>query len=188
MCACGPKQLAVEVAATKSRLENDLGKEISMFAYPHGKHNALVIDTLKHAGFRGARTSAMLAHDLTFDPFRMPTSVRVSPHSRIDYLANRPSVWNVPNFWRYVKQFGRAATWIELAKYLFDMVLREGGVWHLFGRSWEVEELRLWAGLDEVLGYVSKRPGVLYLANGSVVSLRESKFVGAEFQPQPTTE
>lgn len=60
---------------------------------------------------------------------------------------------------------------MDLAAALFDKVLREGGVWHLYGHSWEVNDLRLWTELDEIFAYVADRPGVLYLSNSKVLGL-----------------
>jgi hypothetical protein len=34
-----------------------------------------------------------------------------------------------------------------MGKILFDRVLKEGGVWHLFGHSWQIEEMGLWDDL-----------------------------------------
>jgi hypothetical protein len=50
----------------------------------------------------------------------------------------------------------RARSWLELGKRLFDVVLENGGVWHLFGHSWEIERLGLWGDLGEILDYVGK--------------------------------
>ena len=90
--------------------------------------------------------------------------------------------------WAYATHFRCAENWVELAKILFDSVLRNGGLWHLYGHSWEIEELRLWDSLKEVLDYVSNRHGVLYLANGPVVNLRADKCLGAESCPGPTLD
>lgn len=186
LCACDPNQLTMEIEGCKSRLEDDLVKKVSMFAYPQGRHNNEVIASLKSAGYVGARTTAMLDRGLSFDPFRMPTSVRVFPHSRLDYLRNLAGVWNAKRTWSYALHFRHANNWIELAKLIFDSVLHDGGVWHLYGHSWEIEELRLWDGLKEVLDYVSGRPDVLYLANSSVVKLRAAKFVGTQCYAETT--
>ena len=59
--------------------------------------------------------------------------------------------------------------WLELGKRLFDSVLQNGGVWHLYGHSWEIDELGLWNELEEILDYISKRKEVLYVSNGQLV-------------------
>ncbi len=177
LCACDPKQRAMEIETCKARLEEDLGREVFMFAYPQGRYNRQVIDSLKRAGYIGARTTAMLGRNLRFNPFLMPTSLRVYPFSRNDYLRSLAGTMNVSRLWRFAVPLRRARNWRELAKILFDTVLRDGGVWHLYGQSWEINQLRLWDGLREVLDYVSNRPGVLYLSNGRLVELCAARFL-----------
>jgi hypothetical protein len=133
-----------------------------------------VIAALIDAGFTGARTTAMLARDLQFERFRMPTSIHVFPHTRMEYFRNLARVWDVRRAWAYATHFHRAENWVELAKHLFDSVLRNGGLWHLYGHSWEIEELGLWNELEEVLDYVASRPRVHYLPNGAIMGLHEA--------------
>lgn len=183
LAACDEKQLAIEVESCKKHLEDDLGKSIQMFAYPRGRHNDKVIASLKKAGYTGARTTAMLANKLKFDPYRMPTSVHVFQHTRFEYLRNLARVWDVRRTWLYATHLRSANNWLEFAKLIFDSVLAGGGLWHLYGHSWEIEELGLWGSLMEVLDYISNRPGVLYLANGPVVSLQGEKYAFSSTGP-----
>jgi len=71
--------------------------------------------------------------------------------------------------WKYLTQLRRVDGWAELAKMLFDSVWQQGGIFHLYGHSWEIGELGLWDDLREVLDYVSHREGVLYLTNAEIV-------------------
>jgi hypothetical protein len=134
----------------------------------------------------GARTTAMLGCELEFDPFRMPTSVQVFPHSRFDYFRNLARVWDLGRTWAYATHLRCARNWVELAKILFDSVLRSGGMWHLYGHSWEIEEFQLWDSLREVLDYVAGRPGVSYVSNGDAVHMRTNELAGAARCPQAT--
>ncbi len=167
---CRSDELAEEVGSCKLRLEEILGKEVPMFAYPQGRYSRDVIASLKRAGYAGARTTRMLARDLPFDPFKMPTSVHVFPHTRSDYIRNLIRAFYNEGAWEYVARFTCARSWVELAKLIFDSVLQKGGIWHLYGHSWLITELRLWDSLAEVLSYVSGREGVLYLTNGQILS------------------
>ena len=184
---CTAQQLIVEVEGSKKRLEDDLGKAVSMFAYPRGRHNLRVIASLQRAGYAGARTTAMLARELDFEPFRMPTSVHVFPHSRLEYFRNLARVWELRRAWAYATHFRDAKNWVELAKILFDSVQRCGGIWHLYGHSWEIEELHLWEALTEVLDYVAHRPGVSYIPNGAAVQMRKERLAALPCVIQPTT-
>lgn len=187
LAQCPSARLAVEVESSKKRLEDDLGKSVSMFAYPRGRHNANVIAAVKRAGYTGARTTAMMGRQLTFDPFRMPTSLQVYPHTRLDYFRNLGRAWDIRRSWFYATHLRCARNWIELAKTLFDSVRRGGGVWHLYGHSWEIEEFKLWGGLEEVLDYVAHQPGVAYLTNGDTVQMRRNALTCVSYAPQPIT-
>ena len=58
--------------------------------------------------------------------------------------------------------------WDDLAVHLFDRVLATGGVFHLWGHSWEVAARRDWDRLERVLAHISRRPGVRYVTNGEL--------------------
>ncbi len=125
----------------------------------------------------------MLARELTFDPFRMPTSVQAFAHSKVDYLKNLATAGDFRRTWGYLRPPpARARNWVKLAMLLFDAVLNHGGVWHLYGHSWEIDDFNLWADLRVVLDYVSNRPGVLYLANGAVVKFGKAHSLRKEVQ------
>jgi hypothetical protein len=49
--------------------------------------------------------------------------------------------------------------------------MERGGIWHLYGHSWEIDEHKLWLELVEMLDYVAHREGVLYLTNSHALSL-----------------
>jgi len=72
-------------------------------------------------------------------------------------------------------QLWQVESWVELAKILFDSILLGCGVFHLYGHSWEIDELGLWDDLEEVLNYVAHRGDVLYLPNGKALEYRTSK-------------
>lgn len=168
---CNPEDLAREVGYSKRYLEDELGRAVRMFAYPNGRYNHQVVLSLKEAGYSGARTTRMLARTIHFDPFQMPTSIQAYPHSRSRYLRNLGRAFSILRTTEYLLRLQQAGRWVDLAKTLFDAVLRNGGVWHLYGHSWEVDELQLWNSLKEIFSYVSMQPGVLYLSNSQVLNL-----------------
>ena len=149
------KELKREVSVCKARLEDVLGEPVRMFSYPKGRYSARVVRALKDAGYEGARTTRMMACDLRFDSFEMPTTLQVFPHKRSAYIKNIVRAGNLRRFCDYVIRFRACESWVELGKRLFDRVLSEGGVWHLVGHSWEIERMGLWDQLREMLDYVS---------------------------------
>ena len=163
------EELARVVALCKQTLEGILGTEVSMFCYPGGRFNRNVVHRLTLAGYQGARTVRMLATGFDFQPFEMPTSLQAYPHSRTTYLKNTAKARSLSRFYDYLTQLSGGDDWVELGKKLFDRVVREGGVWHLYGHSWEIDQLGLWGDLGKMLDYVCKRDGVVYIPNGKVL-------------------
>lgn len=160
-----PQELAEEVRPCKRILEDILGKEVEMFCYPRGRYDVSVVRALEDAGYRGARTVRMLATRPTFNPFEMPTTLQVFPHAPFTYLKNVTRARSLESLQSYVVQMPRLGNWVELGKSLFDTVMENGGVWHLYGHSWEIERLGLWNGLRELLDYVCQRDEVRYVRN-----------------------
>lgn len=174
-------ELSREVRGSKQLLEERLGAEVRMFCYPRGRYDGKVIDYVQQSGFEGARTTRMFAHTLRFSRFEMPTSLHAYPHSPFDYLKNLSKRRDLAGVGRYLKEYLPCESWVEMGKKLFDKVLCQGGIWHLYGHSWELEELRLWDDLQEILAYVANRPGVVYASNSRVLELvREQTSSAAE--------
>jgi peptidoglycan-N-acetylglucosamine deacetylase len=111
----------------------------------------------------------LLATELNYGPFDLPTSAQVYPHTRIEYLRNITRAKNLGRLYDYVTRLHLDDNWIAIGKSLFDRVLTQGGIWHLWGHSWEIQQMQLWNQLREMLDYVSGRQGVIYLNNGDVL-------------------
>jgi peptidoglycan/xylan/chitin deacetylase (PgdA/CDA1 family) len=169
------KELCREVRDSKRMLEELLGSEVRMFCYPRGRYDAEVIGCVQRSGFQGARTTRMLAHTLDFRRFEMPTSVQAYPHPPLNYLKNLANHRDGSGIVRYVQKYWMCQTWTSVGKRLFDEVRLAGGVWHLYGHSWEIEELGLWGQLGDLLDYVARHPGVIYASNGDVIERMRRK-------------
>jgi peptidoglycan/xylan/chitin deacetylase (PgdA/CDA1 family) len=163
------KEVAGEVGPCRPILEDILGSPVRMFCYPCGRYDSNVVRVLKEAGYCGARTVRMLATRPDFNPFEMPTTVQIFPHRQSAYLRNVARARKFEGLEVYLVQRSRLANWLELGKRLFDSVLQNGGIWHLYGHSWEIDGLHLWDGLREILDYVCRREAVTYLSNGEVL-------------------
>jgi hypothetical protein len=165
------QELAQEIRPCKPILEDLIGKEVGMFCYPCGRYDMNVVRTLREAGYRGARTARMLATRPNFNAFEIPTTVQIFPHPPLNYLKNAARARRIEGLQAYLVQRPLLGSWLELGKKLFDAVLENGGVWHLYGHSWEIDRLGLWDDMCEILDYVSRREGVRYIPNGELVPL-----------------
>ena len=92
------------------------------------------------------------------------------PHPPKYLCKNLGRARNIPALWIYLTRLKRLPRWVDLGKQLFDEVLNYGGIWHLYGHSWEIDELAIWRELREMLDYACNRDGVQYLTNGQLLS------------------
>jgi peptidoglycan-N-acetylglucosamine deacetylase len=162
------EELAAEINPCKPTLEDILGKEVRMFCYPCGRYDSNVIRSLQQAGYWGARTTRMLSTRMEFKPFMMPTTVQIMPHRTPAYIRNVLRSRKMESVRVFLGNLSRLGNWLELSKRLFDSVLQDGGIWHMYGHSHDVEKLGLWKDLGEILDYVGKRQGVMYVPNGEL--------------------
>jgi hypothetical protein len=51
---------------------------------------------------------------------------------------------------------------------MFDRVAGMGGVFHIWGHSWEIDQHNDWERLEGLFSYLSARPGVKYVTNGEL--------------------
>jgi peptidoglycan/xylan/chitin deacetylase (PgdA/CDA1 family) len=189
LTSLGPQELTREIRDCKRLLEQILGTEVSMFCYPKGRFNTQAVEAVRLAGYRGARGTQMLASNDNFHPFSIPTTVQAYPHRRSNYVRNLVRLGATRALLESIPDLVRFRDWLGLGKARFDRVLRNGGVWHLYGHPWEIEKVGLWTQLEEMLEYVSNRSGVQYVTNGQLLDLIKGdtstgseKLVGADSQ------
>ena len=168
-------EITREVVNCKEILEQAVGARISMFCYPGGRYNRNVIRELRRAGYDGARTTRMFSTHWKFPPFEMPTTVQAFPHSKVECLRNLVRAPNLHRLFTYASQGRGHRNWVALGQRFFDQVLQDGGIWHLYGHSWEIDSRNLWDDLREMLDYVQGRIGVVYLTNGELTRLLQGK-------------
>jgi len=154
-----------EIKGSKIYLEKLLGAKISMFCYPKGKYDQRIKEIVKKNGFLGARTCNGGNFEFPKDPYEWRITLHASNGSPLMtlkiYIKTRISI----------KAF---MDWELRAKLLFDQFINKGGVYHLWGHSWEIERNNEWQKLERVLQYISNRPYVKYKTNGEIVKLLKS--------------
>jgi len=82
-----------EIAGSKKRLEDELGREALAFSYPHGEYDGAIEEMVREAGFRMAVTDRQGLNRPGDDPLRirrtMITSRDVAPTFLIKLLLGR---------------------------------------------------------------------------------------------------
>jgi len=164
------RELKKEIYGSKIRLEDIVGRPVNMFCYPGGRYSAKVRRHVIESGFIGARTTRMIHVDVSRDYWLLPTTAYCNCYPTWIWFRHCLKTANWGGL-LYLSHIGLAASWNEVACGLFDIILKRGGVWHLWGHSWEIEKLNLWDDLRMVLKTVSQRKGVMYLSNGELVQM-----------------
>lgn len=163
------EEMMEEIMKGKEELEKTCDEIIS-FAYPKGQYNQKVIGIVKKAGFKGARTAEFLRYKIK-NPFEYHPTV----HAFNRILASRGKqtvTTNDKGLAFYLLKSGTIfKPWYEIAKKSLDFVLNRGGIWHLWGHSWEINENNDWKNLSNVLDYAKRKGneyGADFLSNGEI--------------------
>jgi hypothetical protein len=165
--------LSTELVTGKKLLENLVGEPISSLAYPKGAFNSNVCRLVADSGYRLARTTAAFRTSLAFDPFRMPVSLHFSRHSNKVLIRHALKDGNLRGLIDWWRRWQCETDPFLLAELMFEDVCNRGGVFHLWGHSWEIDTLGLWDAMERLLKRIAARPGVRYLTNRQTIDAIE---------------
>ena len=146
-----------QIVDGKHRLEDILGRPVRGFCYPGGEfdrsHRQLAID----AGFAYARTNVNFVNRPAQDRYRIPTTIQFYPHSRTILLRNylRKGDWLARN--RIFRVAMQSADIASRVRAMVDHVCATGGVFHLWGHTFELDGFDGWKKLDSLLHHVAER-------------------------------
>lgn len=148
-----------EITDSKAWVSDVTGRDCPMFCPPCGKHTSAHVEMIREANYAGYRTVELWS---TARPrpkgqglVEMPTSVSAAPLEPARVVRNLLKRRAIGNAWRYVKH-GRSGDWTDHAKALLDHAIATGGVFQLWGHSWELEDHNQWDRLDAVLAHLAR--------------------------------
>jgi glycosyltransferase involved in cell wall biosynthesis/peptidoglycan/xylan/chitin deacetylase (PgdA/CDA1 family) len=143
----------VQLSGSREWIEQLTGKDCRVFCFPGGKFRNKQLRLVREAGYQAARTVELLS---TRSPqcvdglWLIPTTVQVFPHGPSAYAKNALKRFSSSVMFR--PRVGLIARdWAALAKELFFRAIKRGGVFHLWGHSWEIEEQGQWENLENFL-------------------------------------
>ncbi len=148
-----------QIDGSKRYLEELLGHHKYVLCYPKGCYNDDIKEMVKDCGFIAARTCQHGGFNLPEDPYEWQITLHASNGSPQMTF----NIWRINHL-----SLKSLIDWETRAKELFDLALRMGGVYHLWGHSWEFERNHTWDKLERVLSYISNRDGVRYMTNGEI--------------------
>jgi hypothetical protein len=155
-----------QIADNRDWLAQTLGAAPQGFCYVRGQVNRRVRAAVEACGYRYARTTRNLRLEPGSDPFMMPTTLQFFLHKPVVYLRN------------FARQNGGASGKLLLRALaqrtlpgrvlgLFELALEDGGCFHLWGHSWELEDHGLWSDLETVIRHIGSAHGVRFVSNAS---------------------
>ncbi len=164
------KRAKKEMQDSKKYLEDLLKHPVTTFCYPGGNFKEKHVAMAREVGFSYARTVRRHRFDLKGSLLEGDTTINAYNHYQDLWKIARFAHFNPIRTYRYFQ-------WDVLAKAMFDRALSEGGVFHLWGHSWEVDKLGFWEKLEDVLKYISDRKGVQYVTNGELPALQPKRIL-----------
>ena len=145
------KEAEREIVEGKQRLEDIIGREVVSFCYPKGKFNGEVINVVEKAGFIGARTTKSATRSIK-DPFKMGTTAYAScwHFGLAPYFRHAMASQDFGLFRFMLKNNLLLNSWDKIAIRTLDFVVNNGGIWHLWGHSWSIEDNNNWVRLERI--------------------------------------
>lgn len=169
--------VAGQLSGSRAWVENTTGKPCLSFCFPGGRFRRRQLPLVCDAGYKVVRTVELLS---TAFPKRadglgvLPTTIQVFPHGPMTYAKNALKRISVSSaHWLRKSLFSQS--WTALASEIFLRTLERGGVFHLWGHSWEIEEQSQWKNLEQFLRLVSSyREKWQCVTNGDLHDLLEN--------------
>jgi peptidoglycan/xylan/chitin deacetylase (PgdA/CDA1 family) len=160
LSAIDDRAALAEITDGRDAVEDIVGRRITSFCYPYGDFADSHPDMVRAAGFTSARTVERFCHGLPDDLFRMGTTLHGYQH-----LVDGPQILRRTRSPRRAVSMWR--NWETLGRQLLDEVCATGGIFHLWGHSWEIDDNDDWGRLDLMLDELARRD-VVFLTNGQL--------------------
>jgi len=166
-------EAASELNDSKKELQEITGKEVSSLSYPYGNFNNGLIRIAKDAGFTGARTVTLLTRTIR-DPFREGTMVNARNWWFTHYILHSLASQDIKLFNFVLGKNLFFKPWDRIAIETLNFVAENGGIWHLWGHSWEIAENGDWGRLEVIFQMLSSLPKKIEMMDNSQILARQA--------------
>ena len=162
-------EAAREIGASKDYIQQIIAQPCSVFAAPFGRFHHRHLEMAEAAGFRGFRTTELMSLKLprTLRTLAVvPTTLQLFRHSPLAYWKNALRRLHPLNVRLYLF-YGRAADLVSAFQRLLAHAIARGGVLHVWGHGWEIEECGAWNVLDSILQCLAERRNEVRLVSNA---------------------
>lgn len=163
------KTLEYEIGGSYLWLSDLLGYEPQSFCFPGGVYHKKAIEVTFDTGYKVARTTELLSTKMSLPNGLTPTTLQVYEHSAFTYAKHLVKRRRFANLVQWLKGYSLQKLPAVAESYL-NLVNKNGGCFHLWGHSWEIEEFGLWNKLEELLRIISSREDFIYISNKEIAN------------------
>jgi peptidoglycan/xylan/chitin deacetylase (PgdA/CDA1 family) len=160
-------QIEYEVNGSYHWLYEMLNHSPESFCLPYGHYSKKAIDIIYKSGYKYIRTTELLS------PFHIPdishTTLQVYQHSKLTYFKHLVKRGRLRNLGLWI-QSGCSDDHFRLLDHYLEYISINGGCFHLWGHSWEIEELNLWNRLELIFKHISNHNDFKYVQNRELIA------------------
>jgi peptidoglycan/xylan/chitin deacetylase (PgdA/CDA1 family) len=149
-----------EIKSGKERLEQILGRNVSCFCYPGGKIPSAAVAAVRQLGFEYARTVRECRFTVR-DPLLAPTTNPIGKHCRRHYIREALLSQDLAYIMFFFKHRLWDKNWHDYSLANLDYAMAIGGIWHIWGHAFEIDDQNEWANLERIFAKIQilKRAG-----------------------------
>lgn len=173
-----------EIATSRQWVTDVISRPCDMFCPPAGRYNPSHLPMFRAAGYLGIRTVEFVSFSEPRERdglLEMPTTLQAFDQPVWGFTKNFIKRRAFGNLWRYAVH-ARSRNWVTLARRLLARAIEVGGVFHLWGHSWELEQTGQWKNLEEVLrlmGETAAAHNIPVMTNGEICRMVQRRAVGS---------
>jgi peptidoglycan/xylan/chitin deacetylase (PgdA/CDA1 family) len=159
-----------EIKHSKDFIEQITSLPCNSFCFPLGRFRRSHLQEVRDAGFTLARTVELMSLDapsMRKGLWLMPTTMQAAPVGVPAHVRNILKRLHTGNLLRYARVLG--GTWLATLDSLLKVASKRGGVLHIWGHSWEIEENSDWQNLDRAFSLLAQYKTVAnFVSNGEL--------------------
>lgn len=158
-----------EIKGCYNWIKDLTGERPLSFCFPRGIYNKAAVEYCTDLGFKVIRTTELLNPYGIVSNGLHPTTLQMFPHSKITYCKHLLKRFKFKSLGLYI-QSGWKSNLLELTEYYLDHISKNGGCFHLWGHSWELDEFDLWKELELVLKTIGNNSEFSYISNSDLIN------------------